>query len=172
MGPAEKLRRFISPVVVGAALCAGLFVAAQANAQSAAQAATATAPNAASAAVASTLGAGAADDTNALYDTHCGTCHQFDGGGVPFMQPELIGSPRANGPVGGVIEMILLGSKAVDRSDGSVSDFQNTMPPFDYLSDEDIQELASYVRTHFSNTGGPVSLADVQRVRASTGSPN
>lgn len=98
----------------------------------------------------------------ALYEANCAACHQYDGGGVPMMQPELILSPKANGDIGEVIDMILLGSAAVPAG---TSEYSNEMPPFDYLSDEDIALIASYVRTHFDNTGGAVTAADVRERR-------
>jgi mono/diheme cytochrome c family protein len=97
-----------------------------------------------------------------LYEASCGSCHQQDGGGVPMMQPELIESERANGPKGGVIDMILFGSAAVEPG---MSEFSNEMPAFDYLSDVDIALIASYVRTHFENSGGSVSVDDVRSRR-------
>ena len=100
----------------------------------------------------------------ALYEANCAACHQYDGGGVPMMQPELILSEKANGDIGGVIDMILLGSAAVPAG---ASEYSNEMPPFDYLSDEDIALIASYVRTHFENTGGAVTADDVRARRAS-----
>jgi mono/diheme cytochrome c family protein len=99
----------------------------------------------------------------ALYEEHCATCHQFDGGGVPMLQPELIGRPRANGPVGGVIDMILFGSAAIGPTD---EDYANEMPAFDFLSDREIALIATYVRTHFDNTGGIVTSDDVKPRRA------
>ncbi len=94
-----------------------------------------------------------------LYETNCAVCHQFDGGGVPFMQPELFGSKRANAPKGGVIDMILFGSAA----DGAgQSGFTNEMPGFDFLTNEEIALIATYVRTNFENNGGAVTADDVQ----------
>lgn len=94
-----------------------------------------------------------------LYETHCAVCHQFDGGGVPFMQPELFGSKRANDPKGGVIDMILFGSAA----DGAgQSGFTNEMPGFEFLTNKEIALIATYVRTNFENNGGAVAADDVQ----------
>ena len=98
----------------------------------------------------------------ALYDTHCGVCHQLDGGGVPMLQPELIGRPRANGPKGGVIDVILLGSAALSPTE---SDYGNEMPSFAHLSDLEIAQIATYVRTHFQNVGGYVTSDDVKSRR-------
>ncbi|TNE65494.1 MAG: cytochrome c [Alphaproteobacteria bacterium] len=103
------------------------------------------------------------DDTGrALYDANCGGCHQADGGGVPMMQPALIGSERANGEKGAVIDMILFGSEIIDPG---MSDYNNEMPSFSHLSDQEIAELATYVRTHFDNDGGPVGPDDVRARR-------
>jgi mono/diheme cytochrome c family protein len=121
---------------------------------------------AASIVFASVSGVNAADDAvasdKALYEENCGVCHQLDGSGVPFMQPELYASPRANGDKGGVIQMILKGSKAVEPG---TSEFENEMPGFDYLTDEQIALIATYVRTNFENTGGEVTSEDVARER-------
>lgn len=102
-----------------------------------------------------------AQDTDAqrLYEEHCGVCHQLDGGGVPMLQPELIGRPRANGPKGGVIDVILKGSRALAPTE---SDYGNEMPSFAHLSDLEIALIATYVRTNFQNSGGPVTADDVK----------
>ena len=107
-------------------------------------------------------GVEAQETAQALYEENCGVCHQIDGGGVPFMQPELIESPRANGAKGQVIQMILNGSKAVTSG---TSEFENEMPGFDYLTNEQIALIATYVRTNFDNQGGAVSPDDVARER-------
>lgn len=97
-----------------------------------------------------------------LYENYCGSCHQMDGGGVPMMQPELIEIDRALDPVGGVIEMILKGSTAIEPG---LSDFANEMPSFDYLGDDEIAQIATYVRLSFGNNGKAVSPVDVKQQR-------
>jgi len=97
-----------------------------------------------------------------LYEAHCASCHQYDGGGVPMLQPELIGRPRANGAKGGVIDMILFGSATIAPTE---SDYSNEMPAFSHLTDLEIALIASYVRTHFENEGGPVTSNDVRARR-------
>lgn len=97
-----------------------------------------------------------------LYESYCGSCHQMDGGGVPMMQPELIAIERAAGPVGGVVEMILKGSAAIEPG---MSDYGNEMPSFAYLPDDEIALIATYVRTNFENSGGPVTAAGVKKQR-------
>ena len=114
------------------------------------------------AAAASAPGLGQDNPGKTGYETHCAVCHQYDGGGVPFMQPELFASPRANGPKGGVIDMVLLGSQAPGAGQG---EFSNEMPGFDFLSNEEIAAIATYVRTNFENNGGPVTADDVKSRR-------
>lgn len=97
-----------------------------------------------------------------LYAANCGGCHQQDGGGVPMMQPQLIGAPRANDSKGGVIDMILFGSKAIEPG---TSEFSNEMPSLSQLSDKEIALIVSYVRTNFENNGGPVTADDVSKRR-------
>ena len=105
-----------------------------------------------------------ADQAKKLYETNCGTCHQMDGGGVPMMQPELIEIERAGNPIGGVVEMILKGSAAIEPG---TSDYANEMPAFDHLSDSEIALIATYVRQNFGNSGKKISTTDVKRLRAS-----
>lgn len=110
-------------------------------------------------------GMAAAETGAVLYGTHCADCHQVDGGGVPFLQPELIGSSRANGPKNGMIEIILEGSDAVPPG---TSDYGNLMPGFSALSDTEIAAIATYVRASFSNKGSAITAEDVRAVRGRT----
>lgn len=105
-------------------------------------------------------------DGAALYSEHCAVCHQVDGSGVPFTQPELILSPKLNGDKALTIDMLLLGSDAVKPG---TSDYSNRMPAFAVLSDKDLAELATYIRSHFDNSGNAVSAADVSARRDITG---
>lgn len=101
-------------------------------------------------------------DGEALYRQHCLVCHQADGWGVPNMQPELWNSPRANGDADAMILFLLTGSASLPPSERRAD---NDMPGFDYLRDEELAAVISYVRTHFDNDGGPVSVSDVRAAR-------
>jgi mono/diheme cytochrome c family protein len=117
-------------------------------------------------AFAHSVGAEDAPTAKQLYNENCGVCHQTNGGGVPFMQPPLMKSVRANGSKGSVIDMILMGSETPGAGQG---EYTNLMPAFDFLTNEEIALIATYVRTHFKNTGGAVSADDVQSRRAQSG---
>ncbi len=103
-----------------------------------------------------------------IYSELCFSCHGADGLGAPkpgtagTMAPPLAGSPRVNGHPDYVINAVLFGLT------GPVDDrtYSELMIPMGSNPDEWVAAVISYVRTSFGNTAGPVSSADVQRVRA------
>jgi mono/diheme cytochrome c family protein len=96
-----------------------------------------------------------------LYGTRCAFCHQPDGGGVPQAFPNLAGNVAvvATRP-DSVIAPMLNG-----LSGGGT---YGAMPSFaDALSDQEIAEIANYVRTAWGNRGSANATADlVARLRA------
>lgn len=99
----------------------------------------------------------------AVYEANCLVCHQVDGTGVPMMNPPLTNSALAAGEKKDVITVLLKG-----LSDQKVNgqSYSNPMPALDYLSDEDIANVLTYVRNNFGNSAPAVSEADVKQVRA------
>ena len=97
-----------------------------------------------------------------FYQQQCGVCHQADGWGVPFMQPALVESPRVMGDAEITLKMIFLGSAAIPEG---TSEYDNQMPSFSGLKDEEIARLASYIRRTFGNQPDPVSVDAVKRAR-------
>lgn len=99
-----------------------------------------------------------------IYVKHCLTCHQADGGGVPNMNPPLIGTSYVLGDKTRLIKVVLNGfSESVDIDGESYS---NVMPAHDFLKDQEIAAVLTYVRKNFANKAGPVSAAQVKAVRA------
>ena len=86
-----------------------------------------------------------------VYATHCASCHQGDGSGVPATFPALAGSAVATGDLEQNIEVVLEGKGA--------------MPAFgadDNISDEDLAAVITYVRNAFGNdTGDLVTAEDI-----------
>lgn len=101
---------------------------------------------------------------DALYSAHCATCHQADGGGVPFMQPSLPDSARVAASGDEVVKMILFGSAVIPVG---TSDYQNEMPGFLELSNAEIAEIATYVRQNFGGATDHVTADNVERLRNS-----
>lgn len=109
---------------------------------------------------------------NALYNTRgglgyvqfCATCHRRDGRGVDNVFPTLAqnGSVQAKDPTT-VIHLALSGwQSAVTQS----SPRSFGMPSYATLSDTELAEILTFVRTQWGNRGEPVSARQVARVRA------
>ena len=99
----------------------------------------------------------AAQDGAALYATHCLTCHQADGNGVPFMQPPLVGSEMLSGPAEGLIAFVLTGNQGP-------SDWGNPMGSFAGLSDAELAAVLTYSRQAYGEAG-PVEPDLVAEIR-------
>ncbi|HKK10817.1 MAG TPA: cytochrome c [Bacteroidales bacterium] len=105
------------------------------------------------------------EDGVSLYKRHCLSCHQADGSGVPSLYPGLNGNERVVGEAKPLIEVILLGSKgpfSVDKDK-----YMGAMASYKFLSDEDIANVLTYIRTHFTNDAGTISAGQVKEVRSS-----
>lgn len=97
-----------------------------------------------------------------LYGQFCLSCHQSNGGGVPNMQPGLVGSPLLAGDPDSLIKFMLTGERSVATPPGT---WLGVMAQFDGLSDEELATLLSWMRTQFV-TAPVITPDDVARVRA------
>ena len=95
----------------------------------------------------------------ALYAMHCLACHQADGRGVPYFQPPLVGGEWVKGDVQTLAAFVITGG--FDSASRTDSQNENVMPMFDYLTDEDLARILTYVRDAFGDHAGPVTEADV-----------
>ncbi len=100
-------------------------------------------------------------DGEAVYKKHCLVCHQADGGGVPNMQPSLLTSEMVKGDPQDLAFFILTGTA---EGDGT-GDYDNAMPSFPMLSDEEVAALLTYVRRAFGGLDDSVEIQDVADVR-------
>ncbi len=96
-----------------------------------------------------------------LYTDHCSACHQAKGRGMPGIFPPLAGNPAiiASDP-GNVLQAILQG---IPMQNGYVP-----MPSFaSQLSDQEVADLANYVRTSWGNSApANATAAEVAKRRA------
>jgi mono/diheme cytochrome c family protein len=99
-----------------------------------------------------------------VYDQYCMSCHMQDGTGVPRLNPPLVKTSYVIGDKTTIIEIILKGFDAQVEIEGEY--YQNTMAPHDFLTDEQIADVATYVRNSFGNKASVVVPADVKTVRA------
>ena len=99
-----------------------------------------------------------------VYTTYCLSCHQVDGGGVPNMNPPLIKTQYVLGDKGRLINILLHGLNEEIEINGAT--YSNVMPAHDFLSDEDIANVLSFVRNSFGNKASPVTTTEVKKLRA------
>ena len=100
-----------------------------------------------------------------LYNKHCLTCHQADGGGVPNMQPAIAGGTWVKGDARALALFVLSGG--FDSASRKNSDVGNVMPPFRQLDDTDLAAILTYIRQKFGEGSSTVSAADVAQARTS-----
>ena len=61
-----------------------------------------------------------------------------------------------------MINIVLKGLEGVEIKGKK---YYNPMPSFDAMSDQEIADLLTYVRSNFSNASGPVKAEEVTRTR-------
>ncbi len=99
-----------------------------------------------------------------LYVDNCSGCHQSTGKGIAKVIPPLAGNPSVTDPSGfNIVKVIIRGIQA---RDGYIP-----MPSFAaQLNDEEIAELANYIRTSWGNSASAnVTSAIVKKIRANPG---
>ncbi len=90
------------------------------------------------------------------------TCHMQDGSGAPRMNPPLAGAVALKGDKNFLIKTVLYGMKEIDI-DGEF--YQNAMPSFPLLTDQQVADVLTYVRNSFGNKGTAVTVAEVKKVK-------
>jgi mono/diheme cytochrome c family protein len=101
-----------------------------------------------------------------IYLDNCAACHRPDGVGYELVFPRLAGNPvvQAGNPQS-LISIVLDGSRT-PRTARTPAQF--TMPRFAWrLSDKDVADVVTFVRTSWGNSASPVSSADVAKTRGS-----
>jgi len=100
----------------------------------------------------------------AVYTQYCLPCHQVDGGGVMNMNPPLIETSYVLGDKTQLINILLKGLSKGVVIDGDK--YTNPMPAVNYLSDQQVSDVLTYVRNSFGNKASAVSAVEVKAVRA------
>ena len=122
-------------------------------------------PAADGAAVARRAGTSASEGPGAkLYDRHCVACHGEQGEGVPGVYPALAGSRAVTMHTpANLVHMVLEGGFPPATA-GNPRPYG--MPPFaTVLSNDEVAQLLTRVRSSWGNQGAPVSALDVTRFR-------
>ena len=90
-----------------------------------------------------------------IYKKMCAACHQLDGKGVGNF-PTLVNSDYMLMDTERTIKTILYGTEHSIIVNG-VEYPGSTMPHFDYLSNNEIAEIANYILNSWGNNGGIVT---------------
>ena len=100
----------------------------------------------------------------AVYTKYCLVCHQADGSGVPGMHPPLgPGSWVGNDPKE-LVAMMMKGLSGKIEVNGDT--YNGFMPSQAQLTDEEIANVLSYIRSSFGNNFEPVDASLVKKVRS------
>jgi mono/diheme cytochrome c family protein len=99
-----------------------------------------------------------------IYETRCLVCHQADGGGVPNMNAPLDGSSNVVGNnIARLVKIIKGGYSERIALDGYF--YSNAMTANPDLTDADISNVLSFIRTSWSNKASKITVAQVQAAK-------
>ena len=101
-----------------------------------------------------------------VFSTTCIVCHQKNGGGVPHLNPPLIKTSYVLGEQSVLIQIVLKGLNQPIEVRGET--YNNVMPSFAQLTDEQIADVLTYVRNSFGNKASAVTPALVKAERDKT----
>lgn len=99
-----------------------------------------------------------------VYTKYCLACHMADGGGVQNMNPPLIKTSYVLGNQTKLIKVILNGMSEGVEIDGET--YTNIMPPHNFLTDQEVADVLTYVRNSFGNKAAAIKVAEVKAARA------
>lgn len=97
-----------------------------------------------------------------IYEQNCLTCHQSNGSGVPNLNPPLRGTDWVLGDKTRLINVVLKGLQG-QEIEGDMYD--NAMPAHDFLKDDQIADVLTYIRSNFGNKADAITADEVKVVR-------
>lgn len=98
-----------------------------------------------------------------VYEQNCLTCHQANGSGVPNLNPPLRETDWVLGDKNRLVNVLLKGLQG-QEIEGDVYD--NAMPAHDFLTDDQIADVLTYIRSSFGNKASAVTPDEVKAVRS------
>ncbi|MEX0312751.1 MAG: c-type cytochrome [Allomuricauda sp.] len=97
------------------------------------------------------------------YYTYCSACHQKDGGGATGRFPPIANTDWVTGDKERLIKIILEGMEGSIQVHGET--YNGVMPQHSFLSDEEIAEVLTYIRSNFDNRASAISTKEVKEIR-------
>lgn len=102
-----------------------------------------------------------------LYIQHCSSCHGIDGQGHAGLLPPLAANPSIIGTDPSSLVNVILNGTPAPILKGVPGSYR--MPSFrGLLSDQDVADLATFVRSNWGNAASPVAAKEAQDLRDST----
>ncbi|MGX1931238.1 PQQ-dependent sugar dehydrogenase [Flagellimonas sp. 2504JD4-2] len=97
------------------------------------------------------------------YYTYCSACHQKDGGGATGRFPPIANTDWVTGDKERLIRIILEGMEGSIQVHGET--YNGVMPQHSFLSDEEIAEVLTYIRSNFDNRASAIEPQEVEEIR-------
>lgn len=107
------------------------------------------------------------DSGKKVYDTYCMACHQADGSGVPRMNPPLTKTSYVLGDKKKLVQIVLKGMNEPVEIEGET--YENVMSAHDFLTDQEVADVLTFVRNSFGNKASMVTPAEVKAQRGKKG---
>jgi len=102
-----------------------------------------------------------------VFNAKCAVCHQMDGTGIPGVYPSLVGSELATGNPDLPIKIVLHGFQGPIERNGT--QYNGVMQPWkNDLSDQEIADVLTFIRTSWGNSASEVDAETVANVREAT----
>ena len=98
-----------------------------------------------------------------LYTQYCLTCHGPDGKGAEGLIPPLSQTDWVTGDKGRLIRIMLSGLSGEIAVNGEK--YNQEMPAYDYLSDEEIADLLTFIRNDLGNKSSAIITGEVYEER-------
>lgn len=99
-----------------------------------------------------------------VYMQFCIACHMENGEGVPSLYPPLTQTEYILGEKKRLIDVVIHGIEGTVEVKGEK--YNNIMAKLDYLRDEQIAEVLSYIRSNFGNNADAVTIEEVRAARS------
>ncbi len=106
----------------------------------------------------------------AVFSLYCVACHQLNGEGTRGVFPPLAGSDFLLADKERSIGIVLQGLSGQIVVNGA--EYNGVMPAPGVPDDEKVADVLTFVRNSWGNRGGPVTVAEVQAVRARLAAAN
>lgn len=97
------------------------------------------------------------------YYTYCSACHQKNGGGATGRFPPVANTDWVTGDKERLIKIILEGMEGSIQVHGET--YNGVMPQHSFLSDKEIADVLTYIRSNFGNEASAINPEEVEEIR-------